>query len=76
MQLFIEYVFIHTHPTAKDLLNKPFHYYDELAYVFGRDRVASQGAKTFINVESNDPSGYEGFQTPDGNDMKILTMYT
>nr|ABQ53639.1 transposase [Cucumis melo] len=65
-----------THPAAKGLLNKLFPYYDELVYVFERDRVTGQGVKTFVNVESNDPIEYEGFQTPDENDMKNPTMYS
>uniref|UniRef100_A0A9I9E474 Retrotransposon protein n=1 Tax=Cucumis melo TaxID=3656 RepID=A0A9I9E474_CUCME len=29
---------VRSHPAVKGLLNKPFPYYDELTYVFGRDR--------------------------------------
>uniref|UniRef100_A0A9I9EKJ4 DUF8040 domain-containing protein n=1 Tax=Cucumis melo TaxID=3656 RepID=A0A9I9EKJ4_CUCME len=32
---------IRSHPTAKGLLNKSFSYYDELTYVFGRDKATS-----------------------------------
>ncbi|KAA0043399.1 retrotransposon protein [Cucumis melo var. makuwa] len=39
-----------SHPAAKGLLNKPFSYYDELTYVFGRDRVTGQFAETFTDV--------------------------
>ncbi|TYK04240.1 retrotransposon protein [Cucumis melo var. makuwa] len=42
---------------AKGLLNKPFSYYDELTYVFGRDRVMGQFAETFADVGSNEPGG-------------------
>ncbi|KAA0037150.1 retrotransposon protein [Cucumis melo var. makuwa] len=63
-------------PTAKGLLNKPFLYYDELAYVFERDRVASRFSKMFTNIGSNDLVGYEGFDMPNGNDMEFLSMYS
>ncbi|KAA0047703.1 retrotransposon protein [Cucumis melo var. makuwa] len=53
---------------AKGLLNKPFLYYDELTYVFGRDRVTGRFAETFADVESNDPGGYEGFDIANGNE--------
>uniref|UniRef100_A0A9I9CYL2 Retrotransposon protein n=1 Tax=Cucumis melo TaxID=3656 RepID=A0A9I9CYL2_CUCME len=64
-----------TRHTAKGLLNKLFPYYDEFAYVFERDRTTGHFTKTFVDVGSNDPSGYEGFQMPDGNDMEFLSMY-
>ena len=61
---------------AKGLFNKPFSYYDELAYVFGRDRTTSLFAETFADVGSNEPVGYEGFDMPDGNGMEFLSMYS
>ncbi|KAA0057233.1 retrotransposon protein [Cucumis melo var. makuwa] len=39
-----------SHPAAKGLLNKPFPYYDELTYVFGRDRATDRFAETFADV--------------------------
>ncbi|KAA0060172.1 retrotransposon protein [Cucumis melo var. makuwa] len=48
---------IMSYPAAKGLLNKPFSYYDELTYVFGRDRVMGQFAETFADVGSNEPGG-------------------
>ncbi|KAA0056139.1 retrotransposon protein [Cucumis melo var. makuwa] len=60
---------------AEGLLNKLCPYYDELAYVFRRDRATGRGAETFADVKSNDPSGYEGFQLHDRNDIEIPTMY-
>ncbi|KAL4016672.1 hypothetical protein IC575_024326 [Cucumis melo] len=68
--------FMQTHPVAKGLLNKSFSYYDELAYVFGRDRVMGHFVETFIDVGSNDPSWYEGFQTTNGNDKEFPSMYS
>ncbi|KAA0058222.1 retrotransposon protein [Cucumis melo var. makuwa] len=59
---------VRLHPTAKRLLNKPFSYYDELTYVFDRDRVTGRFTETFADVGSNDPSGYEGFDMTDGNE--------
>uniref|UniRef100_A0A9I9D5N7 Uncharacterized protein n=1 Tax=Cucumis melo TaxID=3656 RepID=A0A9I9D5N7_CUCME len=42
---------------AKDLLNKSFPYYDELAYVFEKDKATGRFAETFVDVESNEPVG-------------------
>ncbi|KAA0026130.1 retrotransposon protein [Cucumis melo var. makuwa] len=54
-----------SHLAAKGLLNKPFSYYDELAYVFDRDRTTGHFAETFADVGSNEPVGFEGFDMPD-----------
>ncbi|KAA0060332.1 retrotransposon protein [Cucumis melo var. makuwa] len=59
---------VRSHPAAKTLLNKPFPYYDELTYVFDRDRAMGPFAKTFADVGSNEPGGYEGFDMTDGNE--------
>ncbi|KAA0061158.1 retrotransposon protein [Cucumis melo var. makuwa] len=56
-----------SYPVAKGLLNKPFPYYDELAYLFGRNMATSRYVKTFTDVGSNEPTGYEGFDMLDGN---------
>ncbi|KAA0033261.1 retrotransposon protein [Cucumis melo var. makuwa] len=40
---------VRSHPAAKGLLNKPFQYYDELTYVFGRDRATDRFAETFAD---------------------------
>ncbi|KAA0037926.1 retrotransposon protein [Cucumis melo var. makuwa] len=45
------------HPTAKGLLNKPFSYYDKLAYVFGCNRTMGRFTEIFTNVGSNEPIG-------------------
>ena len=63
-----------SHPTAKGLLNKPFPYYDELAYVFGKDRAIGAHAETFADVGLNIPPGFEEFPHMDLNDMEILSM--
>uniref|UniRef100_A0A9I9E2G2 Uncharacterized protein n=1 Tax=Cucumis melo TaxID=3656 RepID=A0A9I9E2G2_CUCME len=54
-----------SHPTAKELLNTLFSYYDELAYVFRHDRATGRFYETFANVESNEPVEYEGFDMSD-----------
>ncbi|KAA0050400.1 retrotransposon protein [Cucumis melo var. makuwa] len=60
---------VRSHPAAKGLLNKPFSYYDELTYVFGRDRATSRFAETFADVGSNEPGGgYDRFDMGDGNE--------
>ncbi|KAA0049603.1 retrotransposon protein [Cucumis melo var. makuwa] len=56
------------HPVAKGLLNKPSSYYDELAYVFSRDRATGRFAEMFIDMGSNKLAEYEGFDIPDGNE--------
>ncbi|KAA0047431.1 retrotransposon protein [Cucumis melo var. makuwa] len=48
---------VRSHPAAKGLLNKPFLYYDELTYVFGRDRMTSRFVETFADVASTSLAG-------------------
>ncbi|KAA0026224.1 retrotransposon protein [Cucumis melo var. makuwa] len=57
---------VRSHPAAKGHLNKPFPYYDELTYVFDRDRAIGRFAETFTDVGSNEPDGYDGFDMEDG----------
>ncbi|KAA0051048.1 retrotransposon protein [Cucumis melo var. makuwa] len=45
---------------AKELLNKPFPYYDEFAYVFGRDKAMCRFAMTFADIGSNESVGMRG----------------
>ncbi|KAA0065651.1 retrotransposon protein [Cucumis melo var. makuwa] len=52
---------VKSHPVAKGLLNKSFPHYDELSYMFGKDRATGVRAETFADVGSNDPTGYEAF---------------
>uniref|UniRef100_A0A9I9EDR4 Retrotransposon protein n=1 Tax=Cucumis melo TaxID=3656 RepID=A0A9I9EDR4_CUCME len=59
---------VRSHHAAKRLLNKPFPYYDELTYVFGRDRATSRLAETFADVGSNEPDRYDRFDMGDGNE--------
>lgn len=56
----------------KRLLNKPFSYYNELAYVFRYDRATG---RWFADVGSNEPIGYERFNMPFGND-DFPSMYS
>ncbi|KAL0533899.1 hypothetical protein IC582_028174 [Cucumis melo] len=58
-----------SHPTTNGLLNKPFPYCNELAYVFGRNRANGRFAETFVDVGSNEPIGYDGFDMPNGNEQ-------
>ncbi|KAA0055950.1 hypothetical protein IC582_003468 [Cucumis melo] len=66
---------VRSHPAAKGLLNKPFSYYDELTYVFDRDRATGRFAETFVDVGSIEPGGYEGFNMADGNE-EFLPVYS
>uniref|UniRef100_A0A9I9EJ09 DUF8040 domain-containing protein n=1 Tax=Cucumis melo TaxID=3656 RepID=A0A9I9EJ09_CUCME len=50
-----------SHPAAKGLLNKWFLHYDELSYVFGKDRATGGRVENFADVGSNDPVGYDAF---------------
>ncbi|KAA0054288.1 hypothetical protein IC582_028836 [Cucumis melo] len=60
---------VRLHPAAKGLLNKQFLYYEELTYVFGRDRATGRFAETFADVGSNEPGGgYDRFDMGDGNE--------
>uniref|UniRef100_A0A9I9EFW3 Retrotransposon protein n=1 Tax=Cucumis melo TaxID=3656 RepID=A0A9I9EFW3_CUCME len=60
---------VRSHPAAKGLLNEPFPYYDELTYVFGRDRAIGRFAETFADVGSNElGDGYDRFDMGDGNE--------
>lgn len=63
------------HPAAKCLQNKSFPYYDELSYVFEKNRVTGACVETFVDVESNVLGESEGFQPEDGIDMEFPTMY-
>ncbi|XP_031744343.1 uncharacterized protein LOC116404989 [Cucumis sativus] len=65
---------VRSHPAAKGLLNKLFPYYDELAYVFGKDRAMGTHAETFADVGSNVPPGFEEFPPVDLNDMEFPSM--
>uniref|UniRef100_A0A9I9DJY0 Retrotransposon protein n=1 Tax=Cucumis melo TaxID=3656 RepID=A0A9I9DJY0_CUCME len=44
-----------SHPAAKGLLNKTFPYYDDMTYVFGKDRAMEGRSETFAGVGSNVP---------------------
>ncbi|KAA0055597.1 retrotransposon protein [Cucumis melo var. makuwa] len=59
---------VRSHPATKGLFNKPFPYYDELTYVFGRDRATGRFAETFADMGSNEPDEYDRFDIGDGNE--------
>ncbi|KAL4026604.1 hypothetical protein IC575_015040 [Cucumis melo] len=52
---------VKSHPAAKGLLNKSFVHYDELSYVFGKDRATGGRAESFADIGSNDPPGMTHF---------------
>ncbi|KAA0065645.1 retrotransposon protein [Cucumis melo var. makuwa] len=62
------------HLAMKCLMNKPFPYYDKLSYLFGKDRAMGGRMETFVDVGSNDASGYKRFPPKDGINMDIPTM--
>ncbi|KAA0059919.1 retrotransposon protein [Cucumis melo var. makuwa] len=41
---------VRSHLAAKELLNKPFSYYDKLTYVFNRNKVTGGFVETFADV--------------------------
>ena len=65
-----------SYPAAKGLLNKPFSYYDELAYVFGKDHATGVHAETFSDVGSTVPPEFQEFSHVDLNDMEIPSMFS
>ncbi|KAA0026215.1 retrotransposon protein [Cucumis melo var. makuwa] len=64
------------HPVAKGLLNESFSYYNDLSYVFIKDHAIGTCIKTFADVRSNVPRGFEGFSTNDAKDPDIPMMYS
>ncbi|KAL4030160.1 hypothetical protein IC575_008396 [Cucumis melo] len=67
---------VKSHLAAKGLLNKLFPYYDELSYVFDKDRATDGQAESFADVGSNDPAGYEPFAANATPDMDFQPMYS
>ncbi|KAL0546352.1 hypothetical protein IC582_016260 [Cucumis melo] len=65
-----------SHQATKDLLNKSFVHYDELSYVFGKDRATGGRAESFADVGSNDPAEYDAFSADAAPDMDFSPMYT
>uniref|UniRef100_A0A9I9CUT4 Uncharacterized protein n=1 Tax=Cucumis melo TaxID=3656 RepID=A0A9I9CUT4_CUCME len=61
-----------THPAAKGFLNKPFPHYDELSYVFEKDREIRARAEMFSDIESNVPGPSDGVQAKNILDMEFL----
>ncbi|KAA0052090.1 retrotransposon protein [Cucumis melo var. makuwa] len=53
-----------------------FPHYDELSYVFGKDRATGGRAKSFVDVGSNDPAGYDAFVADAAPDMDFPPMYS
>ncbi|KAL4028647.1 hypothetical protein IC575_011848 [Cucumis melo] len=64
-----------SHSAAKGLLNKLFPYYNELTYVFSRDRTTGRFAETFADLGSNEPGRYDRFDMGDGN-KEFLPVYS
>ncbi|KAA0041791.1 retrotransposon protein [Cucumis melo var. makuwa] len=61
---------------VKGLLNKLFVHYDELSYVFGKDRATGGRAESFADIGSNDPAGYDAFAADAVPDTDFLPMYS
>ncbi|KAA0035700.1 retrotransposon protein [Cucumis melo var. makuwa] len=64
------------HPAAKGLLNKSFVHYDELSYVFGKDRATGGRVESFADIGSNDPAGYDAFAADAAPDTNFSPMYS
>ncbi|KAL4028509.1 hypothetical protein IC575_011706 [Cucumis melo] len=68
---------IKSHPAAKGLLHKSFPYYDDLSYVFGKDRTTGARSETFPNVRSNVSNMFnDTIPLGDSHDEDIPTMYS
>ncbi|KAL4018312.1 hypothetical protein IC575_021903 [Cucumis melo] len=67
---------VKNHPVAKGLLNKSFVHYDELSYVFGKDRATGGRAESFADIGSNDPAGYDAFAADAAPDTDFPPMYS
>ncbi|KAA0034922.1 retrotransposon protein [Cucumis melo var. makuwa] len=57
---------------AKGFLNKPFPHYDELSYVFEKDRAIRARAEMFSDIGSNVPGPSDGVQAKNILDMEFL----
>ncbi|KAL4025449.1 hypothetical protein IC575_013846 [Cucumis melo] len=66
---------VKSHPAAKGLLNKSFVHYDELSYVFGKDRATGGRAESFADIGSNDPPGYDAGAADAMPDTDFPPMY-
>ncbi|TYK22668.1 retrotransposon protein [Cucumis melo var. makuwa] len=67
---------VKSHSTAKGLLNKSFVHYDELSYMFGKDRATRGRAESFVDFGSNDPAGYDAFAADAAPDTNFSPMYS
>ncbi|KAL0534507.1 hypothetical protein IC582_028798 [Cucumis melo] len=67
---------VKSHPAAKGLLTKLFLHYDELSYVFGKDRATRGWAESFADVGSNNSAGYEPFIANATPDTDFQPMYS
>lgn len=47
-----------------------------MSYVFIKDHATGTCIKTFVDVRSNVPRGFEGFSTDDAKDPDIPMMYS
>ncbi|KAL0545976.1 hypothetical protein IC582_015880 [Cucumis melo] len=66
---------VKSHPAAKGLLNKSFPHYDELSYVFGKDRATGGRVESSADVRSNDSAGYESFAADFAPNTDFQPMY-
>ncbi|KAA0043564.1 retrotransposon protein [Cucumis melo var. makuwa] len=68
---------VKSHPTAEGLLHKSFPYYDDLSYVFDKDRATEARLETFADVGSNVLNMFnDGVPLGDSYDQDIPAMYS
>ncbi|XP_038899283.1 uncharacterized protein LOC120086622 [Benincasa hispida] len=63
---------VKSHPATKGLLNKSFSYFDDLAYVFGKDWATGEGAEIPGDMASSVPGCmHEGASTDDSQEHDL-----
>uniref|UniRef100_A0A9I9EHQ6 Retrotransposon protein n=1 Tax=Cucumis melo TaxID=3656 RepID=A0A9I9EHQ6_CUCME len=67
---------VKSHLAAKGLLNKSFVHYDELSYVFGKDRATGGRTECFADIGLNNPAGYDAFVADAATDTDFSPMYS
>ncbi|KAA0050216.1 hypothetical protein IC582_021749 [Cucumis melo] len=67
---------VKSHPAAKGLLNKSFVHYDELSYVFGKDRATGGRTECFADIGLNNPAEYDAFAADAATDTDFPPMYS
>ena len=70
------FVLKQSHPAVKGLLHRSFSHYNELSYVFGKDRATGSRSEIFADIGLNVPGGYKRFSIDDVNDIEFHTTYS